>query len=137
MIGFVFSTIAAFGYGLCIDPWQVIPFQICIAFGWTCLINSSSAYIIDVTKKNDRAKGVGFLNSGLAIGGTAGPFLASFSLFMFLGSFQLSFFFLSLFGIPGIILCLFIKEDKKNHVYEILGKKSKILEDIIIPKEKN
>ena len=126
MVGVIFSTIAAFGYSLAITPFHVIPFQVCIAIGWTCVINSSSAYIIDVTTVNDRAKGVGFLNAGLSIGGTIGPFLASLSLYMFFGSFQFSFIFLSLFGIPGIILCFLIKEDKENHIYEILKKKSKI-----------
>ncbi|NHI92844.1 MAG: MFS transporter [Candidatus Lokiarchaeota archaeon] len=131
ILGVSFSMIAAFGYSLCITPWQVLPFQICVAIGWTCLINSASAYIIDITTENDRAKGVGLLNAGLFIGGSAGPFLASLSLTIFYGSFQLSFIFLSLFAIPGIILCLLLKEDKENHVYQIFSKKSKIIESEI------
>ena len=125
-VGVFFSIIAAFGYSLSFTPFHVIPFQVCIAIGWTCVINSASAYIIDVTTVNDRAKGVGFLNAGLSIGGTIGPFLASLSLYIFNGSFQLSFIFLSLFGIPGLILSFLIKEDKQDHVYQLLGKKSKM-----------
>ncbi|MHA1784615.1 MAG: MFS transporter [Candidatus Helarchaeota archaeon] len=126
-IGVTCTMISAFGYGISTSPLQVIPFQISLAIGWTSLINSASAYIIDVTTPQDRAKGMGYLNAGLSIGGTAGPFLAGLSLFIFNQNFQISFIFLSLFAIPSIILCLLIKEDKKHHVYEIFNKKSRII----------
>jgi len=129
LFGVVGTMTCAFGYGLSMIPWHLIPVQILMAFSWTAIINSSAAYIIDVTNESDRAKGMGYLNAGLSIGGTIGPFMAGFSLFIFSHNFTLSFMVISLFAIPGIILLLFIKENRQTHVYTLFNKQSKLIKN--------
>ncbi len=130
LLGVLGTMITAFGYGLCRTPLQVIPFQILMAVAWTALINSASAYVIDITNETDRARGMGYLNAGLSFGGTIGPFVAGFSLYVLNRNFEISFMILSLFAIPGIIACLFLQENRKNHVYKIFKKQSNIKNNI-------
>ncbi len=124
-LGLILAFITTMGYSLTFNPWHLVPFQITLGISWAFLINGGSAFVMDVTVEADRAKGMGFLNAGLSIGGTIGPFLASLFLFMFSQDFRISFLFLSLFSIIGIILCLILQEDRETHTYHILGKKSK------------
>ena len=123
-LGLIFAFITTAGYAFTFNAWHLAPFQVTLGVSWALIINGGAAYVMDVTVEADRAKGMGFLNAGLSIGGTIGPFLASLFLFMFSQDFRISFLLLSLFSTIGIALCLILREDKDTHVYNLLGRKS-------------
>lgn len=125
-IGVVGTMFTAVGYGFSTFPLQILPSQILMAFSWGCIITGGTAYVIDLTTQEDRAKGMGYLNAGLSVGGTAGPFLAGLFLFVSGLSFQWSFIWISLFSIPAIVLWGLQKEDRKTHSYKFIWQKNYI-----------
>lgn len=140
-IGLIFTGLAAFFYSFATNPWHIVAVQILIAIGWTSLIISSTAIITDITTRENRSTGMGWLNAGLSIGGASGPLISGLLLYFlsnllksdisirgffdplisFLTNgnlvFILTFQIISLFSIGAIIMWLKLKENKKIHEY--------------------
>ncbi|MHA1145098.1 MAG: MFS transporter, partial [Candidatus Helarchaeota archaeon] len=123
LMGVIGTMITSIGYGVSVTSLQIIPFQVTMAISWSAIISGCNAYVIDVTIPEDRAKGMGILNAGFSIGGTIGPILAGLFLFISFENFQFGFFAVSLFSIPAIVLCCFLVEHRKDHVYKFLWQK--------------
>ncbi len=142
-IGVACTGLAAFLYSLATNPWHVIPSQILIAISWSTLITSATAIVTDITERENRSTGMGYLTAGLAIGGTIGPLISGSLLYYLSNSlnctisfgglfdpllnfltngnrvFILTFQLVSLFSILGILILLKLKEDKKKHQYSL------------------
>ena len=94
------------------------------AMAWASIINSANAYVLDITREDERARGMSYITAGLSVGGTIGPFFTSLLMYVFQENFRLTFFILLIFCFPSFIVVLLLKEDQKNHVYAIFNKKS-------------
>ncbi|MHA1379742.1 MAG: MFS transporter [Candidatus Helarchaeota archaeon] len=140
-IGVACAGLGAFLYSFATDPWFIAPVQMLIAVSWCCVIISGTAIVTDITKREHRSTGMGWLNAGLSIGGTIGPLTSGFLLYFFsytlhtnitIGGifdplinifsngnlvFILTFQIISLFSIVGIIILLKLKEDRTRHEY--------------------
>ncbi|MBD3230125.1 MAG: MFS transporter [Candidatus Lokiarchaeota archaeon] len=122
IIGTSLTIIAIIGFGIIISPWHILIFYMLGAMAWASMINSSNAYVLDITNQSERARGMGYLSAGLSIGGTLGPFMQGLLLYLTGGNFRMSFLIISIFLIPSLSVSLLIKEDKKNHLYKIFNK---------------
>ncbi|MEO0093761.1 MAG: MFS transporter [candidate division WOR-3 bacterium] len=71
--GLYFSTATFIIFGLCQSYWQILPFQILLAFSWSCLYLGSLKYLME--HNEERSTAVGVFNSISSLAGIIGPLL--------------------------------------------------------------
>jgi len=128
LLGIIGSNLTVFLWSLIDIPWILIFPQMLIGFSWPAVATASTALVTDITTRRNRSQGMGWFNTGLAIGGSIGPLISALIFAQSGGSFSLAFQILSLFPIVGIILILItFSENRITHQYSLIGsKKNKI-----------
>lgn len=70
----LYVSIATFiSFGICHNFWQILPFQILLALGWSCLYLGSLKYLMEHNEEHSTA--VGIFNSISSLAGIVGPLL--------------------------------------------------------------
>jgi MFS family permease len=72
-LGLYFSTATFLIFGLCRNFWQILPFQILLAFSWSCLYLGSLKYLMEHNEEHSTA--IGVFNSISSLAGIIGPLL--------------------------------------------------------------
>jgi len=72
-IGLYGSVLTFISFALCVNFWQLLPFQVLLAFSWSCLYIGSLKYLIE--HNPERSTAVGGLNSVLSLSGIVGAVL--------------------------------------------------------------
>jgi MFS family permease len=72
-LGLYFSTATFIVFGFCKNFWQILPFQLLLAFSWSTLYLGSLKYLMEHNK--ERSTAVGVFNSILSLAGIIGPLL--------------------------------------------------------------
>ena len=75
--GLFFSTATFTIFGLCVNFWQLIPFQILLALAYSCLYLGSLKHLMQFNQ--ERATAVGIFNSLIGLAGVVGPLIGGFS----------------------------------------------------------
>lgn len=71
--GLYFSTATFIAFGICKNFWQILPFQILLAFSWSCLYLGSLKYLLEHNEEKSTA--VGVFNSISSLAGIVGPLM--------------------------------------------------------------
>lgn len=85
-MGFYFSTVTFIIFGVCKTYLQILPFQILLAFSWSCLYLGCLKYLME--KNEERSTVVGIFNSITSLSGIIGPILGGIA---------------GTFGYPGVM----------------------------------
>jgi MFS family permease len=72
-MGFYGSVLTFLSFALCVNFWQLLPFQVLLALSWSCLYVGSLKYLIE--HNPERSTAVGGLNSVLSLSGIVGAAL--------------------------------------------------------------
>ncbi|MBS4015281.1 MAG: MFS transporter [Candidatus Latescibacteria bacterium] len=71
--GLICSIVTFVIFSLCQNHWQILPFQVLLAFAWSCLYLGTLKYLME--HNEERATAVGGFNSLMSLSGIIGPLL--------------------------------------------------------------
>jgi MFS family permease len=71
--GLLFSVLTFLIFALCRNHWQILPFQVLLAFAWSCLYLGTLKYLME--HNEERATAVGGFNSLMSLSGIIGPLM--------------------------------------------------------------
>jgi MFS family permease len=74
--GLIFSALTFSIFALCQTHWQILPFQLLLAFSWSSLYLGTLKYLVE--NNQERATAVGIFNSLMSLSGILGPILGGF-----------------------------------------------------------
>ncbi len=126
LLGMIGTSFTILLWSFIKTPWIMIFPQLIIGFSWPALATAATALVTDLTTRQNRSRGLGWFNTGLAVGGSVGPLISGLIFAQSGGNFNLAFQILSIVPIIGILLIIFtFSEDKKSHSYSFSWKKMK------------
>ena len=118
LLGIICTDLVFLGFSLISVPWFMIFPQMLMGFAWPAMATSTSALVTDITTRENRSRGMGWLNAGFSIGGALGPLIAGAILVLSDTNFSLAFQILCIFPIIGIVLITFsFSENRTTHQY--------------------
>ncbi|MCS7258676.1 MAG: MFS transporter [candidate division WOR-3 bacterium] len=71
--GLVFSSLTFLIFAICRNHWQILPFQVMLAFSWSALYLGTLKYLME--NNEEKATAVGIFNSLMSLSGIIGPVL--------------------------------------------------------------